>query len=212
MSSINSTDYFTLNFASYSHGYSLHTLYTLTSSFYPTILLLKSLEKKVIIGLYLDDVLRPSGRNSRGKGRSGIFRLDSQTCEWYETAIEKRRKKKELERNDEVRSEMSDDVKEIKSPHHRIKQTKVEPKGSENDEVGTEVDLYSPLSNAYSEILYQYCVCSDDSIIIGGSVAHGTNAIRICRDLKTCSCGPSDTYDNPSLIPEETDPFTIGKI
>ena len=58
----------------------------------------------------------------------------------------------------------------------------------------------------------QFAVCSSAFIIIGGSAKHGTNALRIDSDLKTCYCGPSDTFDNDPLVPEElSQPFTVGK-
>ena len=50
--------------------------------------------------------------------------------------------------------------------------------------------------------LHQFAVCSTEFIMFGGDAAHGTNAIYLDQDLKTCVSGRSDTYDNPSLVPE----------
>jgi hypothetical protein len=58
----------------------------------------------------------------------------------------------------------------------------------------------------------QFAMFTSEYILIGGSAAHGTNAIRIDSELKTCACGPSDTYHNPPLLPEELiQPFIIGE-
>lgn len=57
----------------------------------------------------------------------------------------------------------------------------------------------------------QFALCATDYIIVGGSAFHGTNALRIDSELKTCYSGPSDTYGNPPLAPEERiQPFVIG--
>jgi hypothetical protein len=58
----------------------------------------------------------------------------------------------------------------------------------------------------------QFAMFTSEYILIGGSAMHGTNAIRIDSELKTCACGPSDTYHNPPLLPEElVQPFIIGE-
>lgn len=58
----------------------------------------------------------------------------------------------------------------------------------------------------------QFAVCSIHYIIFGGSSKEGTNALRIDEDLKTCFCGPSDTFDNePLLMEEPLQPFIVGK-
>lgn len=51
-------------------------------------------------------------------------------------------------------------------------------------------------------VLHQFAVCSTEFIMFGGDAAHGTNAIFLDQDLKTCVSGRSDTYDNPSLVSE----------
>lgn len=73
----------------------------------------------------------------------------------------------------------------------------------------TESDEISSTSLAHQ----QFAVCSISGIIIGGSSSHGTNALRLDSELRTCYCGPSDTYDNEPLAPEEeTQPFAVGEI
>ena len=58
----------------------------------------------------------------------------------------------------------------------------------------------------------QFVMCTDDCIMLGGSAEHGTNALRIDHELKTCASGPSDTFANPPLAPEEfVQPFIIGQ-
>jgi hypothetical protein len=80
-------------------------------------------------------------------------------------------------------------------------------------------DVYKWLSDhdhqqeSSSSTSQQFAMFTSEFILIGGSALHGTNAIRIDSELKTCSCGPSDTYHNPPLLPEELiQPFIIGHL
>ena len=58
----------------------------------------------------------------------------------------------------------------------------------------------------------QFVMCTDSFIILGGSAEHGTNALRIDHELKTCASGPTDTFASPPLAPEEfVQPFIIGQ-
>jgi hypothetical protein len=58
----------------------------------------------------------------------------------------------------------------------------------------------------------QFAICTREYIMIGGSSVYGTNALRVDAELQTCFSGPSDTFNNPALVPEETrQPFVIGK-
>jgi hypothetical protein len=57
----------------------------------------------------------------------------------------------------------------------------------------------------------QFLVASYEYLAVGGGSALGSNAIRIDSDLATCFAGPSDTFSNPPLAPEEEiQPFSIG--
>lgn len=59
----------------------------------------------------------------------------------------------------------------------------------------------------------QFAHCTNDYLAFGGSQEFCTNAIRIDSDLLSGSTGPSDTYDNPTLVPEEkNNPFRVGDI
>jgi hypothetical protein len=59
----------------------------------------------------------------------------------------------------------------------------------------------------------QFAHCTHDYMAFGGSQELCTNAIRIDSDLLSASTGPSDTYDNPCLVPEEkANPFRVGDI
>ena len=59
----------------------------------------------------------------------------------------------------------------------------------------------------------QFIIATADYLAIGGSSAHASNAIRVDADLSTCCAGPSDTFNNPPLAPEESiQPFIIGKL
>ena len=203
LTTLQSIDNFTLSFATYHHGFSLHSLYQLTSYNSPIILLLRSLEKKVVIGVYLDDSISPPGYEMRGKGKGGVFRLDEKKCIWYGTATESFRK-----RNEKLYSEFNERQRDIDTS---------ETQGTETEDMTAEATIaaqdQAPPQNLkdLDDIYFQYCVAQLNALVFGGSLQHGTNAIRICSDLRTCSCGPSDTYQNPSLVPEEGDPFLIGQ-
>jgi hypothetical protein len=212
LSSLQSVDHFTLSFATYHHGYSLHSLYKLTAHYSPTILLLRSLESKVVIGVYLDDTISPPGNQMRGKGKGGVFRLDEQKCIWYGTATEKLRKENEKEYCELQRRRLSiDEVSEIQTTETEDENSKLSAEMTSVATDGEKVPRLQVDPNDMDDIYYQYCISQLDALIFGGSAEHGTNAIRICSDLRTCSAGPSDTYQNLPLVPEESDPFLIGQ-
>jgi hypothetical protein len=206
VSSLHTIDHFTLSFATYFHGYSLHSLYQLTPFFAPTILLLRSVEKKVTIGVFIDDSISPPRREVRGKGKGGIFRLDEETCRWYGTATERIRR----EHQESLRRRSDGEGGEV-SEGDELLATATEGGGAGNDSQSKGGTGGGSGRDVLKDIFYQYCVSQHDALIFGGSLEHGSNAIRICGDLRTCSCGPSDTYENPCLVPEETDPFIIGE-
>jgi len=58
----------------------------------------------------------------------------------------------------------------------------------------------------------QFLVATREYISFGASHEHGTNALRLDGDLLTCSSGPSDTYHNLSLTPDEDGPFQVRDI
>lgn len=63
----------------------------------------------------------------------------------------------------------------------------------------------------------QFVVSSHRYIAFGASTDGSNNAIRIDSDLRTCDSGPSDTFQNEHLIPEElveglASPFEIQDI
>mmetsp|Transcript_16787 Transcript_16787/g.25232 ORF Transcript_16787/g.25232 Transcript_16787/m.25232 type:complete len:518 (+) Transcript_16787:161-1714(+) len=59
----------------------------------------------------------------------------------------------------------------------------------------------------------QFAHCTPTYMAFGGSNQHGTNALRIDSDLSQASSGPSDTYDNPPLAPEEPrQPFQVQNV
>lgn len=49
----------------------------------------------------------------------------------------------------------------------------------------------------------QFAHCTHTYMAFGGSAKLGTNALRIEGSLTQVSSGPSDTYNNPPLVPEE---------
>lgn len=164
-----------------------------------------------MIGVYLDDTISPPGNEMRGKGKGGVFRLDEEKCIWYGAATESFRRQNEKENSEEQERQVSSDdmtenqiteTEDNSKPTATTTMTAVE----NDDQVPSEV-----IPKGLDDIYFQYCISQLDALIFGGSVEHGTNAIRICSDLRTCSCGPSDTYQNLPLVPEETDPFLIGQ-
>jgi hypothetical protein len=76
------------------------------------------------------------------------------------------------------------------------------------------LDGYKDLSKKQQEdaTLNQFAVCSHDFLLFGGDAAHGTNAIYIDQDLKTCVSGRSETYANPPLVPEGKNQIQIKDI
>lgn len=48
--------------------------------------------------------------------------------------------------------------------------------------------------------LTEYAFANMEYVAFGGSRAEGCNAIRLSNDFTSCSCGPSDTYNNPRLV------------
>ena len=59
----------------------------------------------------------------------------------------------------------------------------------------------------------QFVVAGHDYLAVGAGQALGSNALRIDADLASCYAGPSDTFANPPLAPEELmQPFMIGKL
>lgn len=58
----------------------------------------------------------------------------------------------------------------------------------------------------------QFIVAAHGYLAVGGGSAEGSNALRLDEDLSTCFAGPSDTFRNPPLAPEEQlQPFSIGE-
>lgn len=68
------------------------------------------------------------------------------------------------------------------------------------------------VNNEYSNVTdNQFAIFSNDYFCIGGSVQHGSNAIRVDSDLNMCTCGYSDTFNNPPLF-NFGEPFQIQSI
>jgi len=71
----------------------------------------------------------------------------------------------------------------------------------------------SSLTTEPSSTTDQFLVAAHDYIAVGGSSIHGANALRIDEDLAKCFAGPSDTFANPPLAPEEeVQPFDIDEL
>jgi len=153
---------FRLVFATYRDGWSLDTLYTRTAGMYPCIIVIRSLQQRVVVGAFVPVPISPPSNDIRGNGTAFVFRLSGDTSACY----------------------------------------RWEPMQGSDRQDGT-------LSAAHA----QFALCATDYIIVGGSAFHGTNALRIDSELKTCYSGPSDTYGNPPLAPEERiQPFVIGDL
>jgi hypothetical protein len=80
---------------------------------------------------------------------------------------------------------------------------------------GSMVSSASPGSERTEEVdstSDQFLVAAHDYLSVGGGRALGSNALRIDADLASCFAGPSDTFSNPPLAPEESiQPFAIGE-
>lgn len=71
---------------------------------------------------------------------------------------------------------------------------------------------HSMLSKAQLEdaILNEFAVCNVEYILMGGDASHGTNALYLDADLKTCISARSDTYKNPPLVTAAVDCYHIN--
>jgi hypothetical protein len=59
----------------------------------------------------------------------------------------------------------------------------------------------------------EYAYANMEYIAFGGSSIEGSNAIRLSNDLSSCSCGPSDTYNNPRLVDTDLpDPLKVSDV
>jgi hypothetical protein len=56
----------------------------------------------------------------------------------------------------------------------------------------------------------QYAVFDRNYFAFGGSLAHGSNALRV-DEMKSCTCGYSDTFDNEPML-NDGKPFDIAAI
>jgi hypothetical protein len=180
-----SADDFNLCYSTYRDGWSLDTLYALTAHKAPCIIVLRSLEQRAVLGAFLPVAISPPSQRVRGDGRSFVFRLDGQNAQCYKWTHRSRQ-------------------------HGATGAGSVPVTGADasGPETGPERDDISGEALAHQ----QFAVCSINYIIIGGSAVHGTNALRLDSDLRSCFCGPSDTFENEPLVPEEeTQPFAVGE-
>jgi hypothetical protein len=183
-----SADDFNLCYSTYRDGWSLDTLYALTAHKAPCIIVLRSLEQRAVLGAFLPVAISPPSQRVRGDGRTFVFRLDGQNAQCYKWTHRSRQ--------------------QGAAGAGSVPVTGAAASGPET-ETGTEKDdIISGEALAHQ----QFAVCSINYLIIGGSAVHGTNALRLDSDLRSCFCGPSDTFENEPLVPEEeTQPFAVGE-
>lgn len=150
-------DGFSLVFSTHRDGWNIDTLYRKTVAMSPCIVLVRSLQARVVIGAFLPVCMSPPSSVVRGTGLTFVCRLNGELAACY----------------------------------------RWNAKGEAEDRA----------------TVHQFAMCREDCIIFGGSAEHATNAIRIDAELKTCYCGPSDTFNNPALAPEEpVQPFIIEEL
>lgn len=169
------------------HGISLDTLYTLTDTITPCLIIIKCFpieeySTTPIIGFFCTESITPPSYSIgktmydksdkldlKGSSHCFCFRLDGENAVFYNAVQpEEMQEMIELQKNNEKKINLS--------------------------------------------TLTQYFTSNaTDGIIIGGSAVHHTNALKIDTELNYCYCGPSDTYKNDnSLLPELCDHINVS--
>ena len=77
---------FDLMYATYNDGWSFEQLYRMTHHLSPCIILIKSVQKHAIVGMYLTCNLGPASHEVRGDGQCFLFRLNGESAGKYEWA------------------------------------------------------------------------------------------------------------------------------
>ena len=66
--------------------------------------------------------------------------------------------------------------------------------------------------NDTSSTLHQFALGTKTFLAFGASHSQGMNALRLTHDLTVGSSGPSDTFGNPCLVPEEDGTFDVDAV
>lgn len=204
---------FELKFATYLDGWNLNTLYSLVEGCSPCVILIKSVEIEAVVGVYISSAISPPSSHTRGDGSCFCFRLDGPDGACYRWALINHQyagitlpSPTGLEtKTSSLSTDSSPSPPSVQSP----------TSGGDTSSSKSRHSMHLLESNIYlgSATFHQFAHCTVDYMAFGGSNKHGTNAIRLTSDLMLCSCGHSDTYNNPSLTPDEpTDPWYVAEV
>jgi hypothetical protein len=183
-----------LVFSTARNGWDLSTLYEKTQGIQPCVVVVKALGSKGIVGAFVTASLAPPSLRPRGDGQCFCFRLDTR------------------EHLQELSAEQLMDIEDETS--HNDFDPQFEPakyawaglaqadgNGNGNGSGRSDRRLSPGAAGpGPSSTLTQFAVCAPNFLSFGGSAAHGTNALRLDDDLKTCHSGPSDTYGNGASL------------
>jgi hypothetical protein len=232
---------FQLQFATYLNGWNLSTLYSLVEGCCPCVILIKSVEVEAVIGIYLSSTISPPSSSTRGDGSSFCFRLDGPDGACYRWALVNHQyvgitlpspQPPPVSRSPNGMGSTSLSPSSLPSTTDLPQSDDHYPAEHILDSSLSSLHVPSPPSPVTSlaahrfsmELLepetylgsatfHQFAHCTVDYMAFGGSLKHGTNAIRITSDLMLCSCGHSDTYNNLSLTPDEpNDPWYVAEV
>lgn len=218
---------FELKFATYLDGWNLSTLYSLVEGCSPCLILIKSVEMEAVVGVYVSSVISPPSSHTRGDGSCFCFRLDGPDGACYRWALinhqyvgitlptptgpDTKTSSPSADSSTSPTSLHSPDTTDDGTLHASPEDGSSSPSALSTTRLS--VQLIEPNIYLGSATFHQFAHCTVDYMAFGGSNKHGTNALRITSDLMLCSSGHSDTYNNPSLTPDEpTDPWYVAEI
>jgi hypothetical protein len=213
---------FQLKFATYLNGWSLNSLYSLVEGCSPCLLLIKSVEVEAVVGVYISTPLTPPSSRPKGDGSSFCFRLDGPDGACYRWALINHQY---LGGSSTLPLVGQQQTVGVTSSPPSISSASVSPASSSPSPASSSsttppsaqtrlsIKLLEPNTSLSSSTFHQFAHCTVDYMAFGGSHTHGTNALRVTSDLMLCSCGHSDTFNNPSLTPDEpNEPWYVAEI
>ena len=149
-------------FSTHIHGYSIESLYSNCKNYAGVILLLKTVKTGSILGAYLSgDSLSPFPPGFRGNSDSFLFRLNGTHPKKYLSIVASHQR------------HIDDNEK-----------SGVNENGNSNSNNNSNSN-----STSYTNEEVQYAVCTQRSIMFGGSRKFSTNALRVDDDLNACYSG-----------------------
>jgi hypothetical protein len=229
---------FQLKFATYLNGWSLNSLYSLVEGCAPCLLLIKSVEVEAVVGVYLSTCLAPPSSRTKGDGSSFCFRLDGPDGACYRWSLINhqylgvgvgvgvgggstiQQQTITTPPTDSSKSEEGEVIIPSSPPSSSATPTSAASSSSSSTtppppspQNRLSIKLLEPNTSLTSSTFHQFAHCTVDYMAFGGSQRHGTNALRLTSDLMLCSSGHSDTFNNPSLTPDEpNEPWYVAEI